>query len=196
MKVISAKDPSAVTEAVEVIRTGGLIAFPTDTVYGLGADAADADAVRRVYEVKGRKRTKPLAFLVADRREILRYVDVVPQAGRVLMERFWPGPLTIILEGSGGPAVAFRMPDCRFALDMIREAGVPFVTTSANLSEGSSPVDADMVRASLGRELDLLVDGGRTTYGEGSSIVRLSGGEVRMVRQGPIPREEIEKAIA
>ena len=195
MKFINVNDKDAVKEAASVIKSGGLVAFPTDTVYGLGADARNAEAVRRIYGVKGRKGDKPLAFLVADRKEVLRYVDELPEAARLLIDRFWPGPLTIILEGSGGGSVAFRMPDCAFALELISEAGVPLVATSANRSGESPHVDADSVRASLGEKIDLIVDGGYTKHGKGSSIVDLFGGEVKIIREGPVRGEDIMKVI-
>ena len=195
MRVINAKDTNAVKESAEVIRSGGLVAFPTDTVYGLGADASNAGAVRRIYGVKGRKGDKPLVFLVADEKEVFRYVDDVPGGARILMEKFWPGPLTIILKGSGGGSVAFRMPDCQFALELIIEAGVPLVATSANRSGESAHFDAGSVRADLGDKIDLIVDGGHTKHGEGSSIVDLTGEEVKIIREGPVRGEDIKSII-
>jgi len=195
MKFINASDKDAVKETAEVIRSGGLVAFPTDTVYGLGADASNAAAVSRIYEVKGRKGDKPLAFLIGDPEEIHRYVDEIPEAATLLMKKFWPGPLTIILKGSGGGSVAFRMPDCQFALDMIREAGVPLVATSTNRSGESAHFDADSVRADLGYKIDLIVDGGHTKHGEGSSILDLTEGELKIIREGPVRGEDIKSYL-
>ena len=190
--------------AASVIREGGLVAFPTETVYGLGADALNPRAVAKIYEAKGRPRFDPLIVHVASREEVLRLVEEVPEEARILMERFWPGPLTLVLPRrdtvppittAGLPTVAVRMPAHPVALKLIRYSGVPIAAPSANPFGYVSPTTARQVAETLGDRVDVILDAGRTRIGVESTIVMLTEGEAYLLRPGGLPVEEIERAI-
>ncbi len=190
--------------AASVIREGGLVAFPTETVYGLGADALNPRAVAKIYEAKGRPRFDPLIVHVASREEVLRLVEEVPEEARILMERFWPGPLTLVLPRrdtvppittAGLPTVAVRMPAHPVALKLIRYSGVPIAAPSANPFGYVSPTTARQVAETLGDRVDVILDAGRTRIGVESTIVMLTEGKAYLLRPGGLPVEEIERAI-
>ena len=186
-------DPPHIARAAERLRTGAVIAFPTDTLYGVGARAGDPAAVARLYEVKRRPSGQPMVWLVSDRDQAERFA-VVPPAAADLMARFWPGPLTLVLPArveSDGPTIAVRAPDHEVALALLRSLGEPIASSSANPAGQSPPVDADQVIAALGDDLDLVLDGGPCQIGEPSTILDLSGATPRILRQGAIPSSEL-----
>lgn len=195
---------SDVDEAAALIRAGQLVAFPTETVYGLGANALDEAAVDRIYEAKRRPRTSPLIVHVSSiemARELVReWPDV---AGR-LAERFWPGPLTLVLPKSdrvpdrvtaGLDTVGIRMPDHPVALALIREAGVPIAAPSANRFSQLSPTTAGHVRGSLSHGVGMVLDAGPTRVGIESTVLSLAGPEAVLLRPGMISRAQIEEVI-
>ncbi len=158
--------------AAEVIHDGGLVAFPTETVYGLGANALDSQAVRRIFEAKGRPANNPVIAHVSDRAMLRQLVKEWPANVERLAEEFWPGPLTLVLPKNdwvpdvvtaGGPTVAVRMPGHPIALGLIRELGLPLAAPSANRSSELSPTRAEHVHAGLDGRIDLILDGGPTT---------------------------------
>lgn len=190
-------------KAARILRSGGLVAFPTETVYGLGANALDAEAAARIFEVKQRPAFDPLIVHVASR-EMLQQVaaEVSPQA-EALIERFWPGPLTLVLPKApavpgivtaGLPTVAVRMPGHPVALELLRCAGVPVAAPSANPFGYLSPTRAEHVERMLGDRVDLILDGGLTTHGVESTIVLL-GEKPTVLRYGAIPLEELEPVV-
>lgn len=190
-------------KAARILRSGGLVAFPTETVYGLGANALDAEAAARIFEVKQRPAFDPLIVHVASR-EMLQQVaaEVSPQA-EALIERFWPGPLTLVLPKApavpgivtaGLPTVAVRMPGHPVALELLRCAGVPVAAPSANPFGYLSPTRAEHVARMLGDRVDLILDGGLTTHGVESTIVLL-GEKPTVLRYGAIPLEELEPVV-
>ena len=188
--------------AVETLKSGGIIAFPTDTVYGLGADPSNERAVQKIYRVKKRPRTLPLPLLLAEKSEITKVARVVPDIAWRLAERFLPGGLTLVLKKSswvpeavtaGGDTVAVRIPDHRIAAAIIRRLGSPLVGTSANLSGKPSPVTAQGVYEQLGDEVDLIIDGGRSPGGVESTVIDVSGSVPVLIREGAVPQEEIER---
>ncbi|RIH86054.1 L-threonylcarbamoyladenylate synthase [Calidithermus roseus] len=192
--------PENLEKAARILRSGGLVAFPTETVYGLGANALDAEAAARIFEVKQRPTFDPLIVHVASR-EMLQQVaaEVSPQA-EALIERFWPGPLTLVLPKApavpgivtaGLPTVAARMPDHPVALELLRCAGVPVAAPSANPFGYLSPTRAEHVARMLGDRVELILDGGLTTHGVESTIVLL-GEKPTVLRYGAIPLEELE----
>ena len=190
--------------AASVIRRGGLVAFPTETVYGLGADALNPEAVARIYEAKGRPRFDPLIVHVASREDVRRLVEKVPEEARLLMDRFWPGPLTLVLPKrdvvppittAGLPTVAVRMPDHPVALRLIRYSGTPIAAPSANPFGYVSPTTARQVAETLGERVDVILDAGRTPIGVESTIIAFSGEEVLLLRPGGLPVEEIERVL-
>jgi len=191
-------------KAVAILKNGGVVAFPTDTIYGLGALADNPAAVRRIFEAKERPLGQALPLLVADITQATMAASVVSEAARCLMAHFWPGALTIVLPRAawvpdvitaGGPTVAVRVPNHPLTLALVKAAGVPLVGTSANLHGYPNPVTADDVRAQLGSRVDLVLDGGRTPGGVESTIVDMSVSPPKILRQGAIKREEIEKVI-
>lgn len=192
--------PENLEKAARILRSGGLVAFPTETVYGLGANALDAQAAARVFEAKQRPAFDPLIVHVASR-EMLEQVaaEVSPQA-EALIERFWPGPLTLVLPRNpavpgivtaGLPTVAVRMPGHPIALELLRCAGVPVAAPSANPFGYLSPTRAEHVARMLGDRVELILDGGLTTHGVESTIVLL-GEKPTVLRYGAVPLEELE----
>jgi L-threonylcarbamoyladenylate synthase len=188
--------------AVEVLRRGGIVAFPTDTVYGLGADASNEQAIAKIFRVKRRPGNLPLPLLLSDKSDITKVASIVPDIARRLADRFLPGGLTLVLSKgksvssavtAGGDTVAVRVPDHHVPVDIIRRLGAPLVGTSANLSGKPAPTTAEEVRAQLGGEVDLVIDGGRCPGGVESTVVDVSGDAPVLVREGAVPWEEIAK---
>ncbi len=193
-----------ILQAAEVIRKGGLVAFPTETVYGLGASAFNPGAIRRIFEVKGRPRDNPLIVHVADPDRVETLASSFPARAKALACAFWPGPLTIVLkkrdsvppEATGwGPTVAVRMPAHAVALSLIESAGVPLVAPSANLSGRPSPVIAGHVEEDLAGLIEMILDGGKTTIGMESTVVDFSGRAPRILRPGAVTAEDMEAVI-
>jgi len=184
-------DPPHIAQAAERLRAGAVIAFPTDTLYGVGARATDPAAVARLYEVKRRPTGQPMVWLVTDRAQAERYAVVSPAAAE-LMARFWPGPLTLVLPSRVDEStIAVRAPNHEVALALLRALREPIASSSANLAGASPPVDADQVIEGLGDTLDLVLDGGACQIGQPSTILDLSGESPRILRQGAIPRTEL-----
>ncbi len=186
----------------KIIREGGLVAFPTETVYGLGANGLDGAAVARIFEAKGRPADNPLILHIAKKSDAKALWMRVPESARALMDTFWPGPLTLVFNKSsnvpdevtaGLATVAVRMPDHKTALALIREAGVPIAAPSANLSGRPSPTTAKHVRDDLEGKVDLIIDGGPSRYGLESTVLSLVG-EPTILRPGAITKEMLEAA--
>lgn len=195
----------AIRRAVAVLSSGGLVAFPTETVYGLGADASNPTAVRRVFEVKGRPVDHPLIVHLGALDQLDDWARDVPDAARVLSRTFWPGPLTMILRRSnrvvdevtgGRETVGLRIPDHGVALEMLRSFGGGVAAPSANRFGRVSPTSADHVRADLGDDVDFILDGGPCTVGVESTIVDLSGDEPEVLRPGGISADLISQVLA
>lgn len=193
-----------IERAVAILKGGGVVAFPTETVYGLGASALDPVAVARIFEIKGRPRFDPLIVHVAAQEQVQDLVTELPKPAQALMRCFWPGPLTLVLPKSelvpdivtaGLPTVAIRMPDHPVALALIRKLGVPIAAPSANLFGRVSPTTAEHVRQQLGTRVDLILDGGRCPIGVESTIVSVLDDTVTLLRPGGTPLEEIESVV-
>jgi len=198
-------DAQAIARAVEVLAAGGLVAFPTETVYGLGADAGNPAAVARIYAAKGRPNFNPLIAHLADVAAAEREA-ALPAAARTLATRFWPGPLTLVapvaatggvceLARAGLASVALRAPAHPVAQALLAAFGRPIVAPSANRSGHVSPVTAEHVAADLSGKVDLILDGGRTPAGVESTIVSFTGSEPALLRPGALPRAEIEAVL-
>jgi L-threonylcarbamoyladenylate synthase len=186
-------DASHIAQAAERLRAGAVIAFPTDTLYGVGARAADAAAVARLYQVKRRPAGQPMVWLVTDRAQVEQFAVVSPAATQ-LMDRYWPGPLTLVLPApspTDGSTIAVRAPDHDVARALLAALGEPIASSSANPAGQRPPVDADEVIAALDDELDLVLDGGPCRIGQPSTILDLSGATPRILRQGAIPSSEL-----
>lgn len=188
--------------AAEILKNGGLVAVPTETVYGLAARGLDSRAVRRIYEVKGRPPEKAVSLMVAGIEWIDRLCISVPDTACALAREFWPGPLTIVLKASedipdivtaGGGTVGLRCPDHTMTLELIERCGFPLAAPSANLSGQPSPKSAGEVFAALGGAIDCVLDGGTCSVGVESTIVDLTVIPPRLLRQGGLPREAVEK---
>lgn len=193
-----------VGRAAGSLRTGRLVAFPTETVYGLGAHALDPRAVVGIFEVKGRPRFDPLIVHVADRNRLPQLAADVPEKARLLAERFWPGPLTLVLPRTetvpdlvtaGLPTVAVRVPDHPLALEMLRTADLPVAAPSANAFGRISPTTAEHVAEQLGERIDYILDGGPCRVGVESTVLQIGEASATLLRPGGLPVEEIESVI-
>ena len=194
-----------IAAAAAVLQAGGLAAVPTETVYGLAANGLDEDAVRRIYEVKGRPAVKPLSLLVPGREALDKYGKDVPRGAYVLADAFWPGPLTIVVAAdggipsivlAGGSTVGLRCPDSEKTLALLRACGLPLACPSANPSGAPSPKTAAEVAAYFQGRIEAIVDGGPCGVGRESTIVDLTGTPYRILRQGALPAEDIRRALA
>jgi L-threonylcarbamoyladenylate synthase len=195
---------SGIAAAASVLRAGGLVAFPTETVYGLGANALDARAVARIFEAKARPSFDPLITHLGDAADLAELVGPVPPAVAELAERFWPGPLTLIVDRpaaippivtSGLETMAVRVPDDAAARALITEAGVPVAAPSANRFGQLSPTRAEHVVAGLGGAVDVVLDGGPTRCGIESTIVDARGDRLVVLRLGALPVEALVEAV-
>lgn len=203
---VNPKNPelSKVRQAAKVIRHGKLVAFPTETVYGLGANALDRKAVKKIFEAKGRPVDNPLIVHIYDRNDILFLArDIPPIAGKIIQE-FWPGPLTVVLKKSkivpkvttgGLDTVAIRMPKNKIAHLLIKESDVPIAAPSANFAGRPSPTNARHVLEDLEGRISLIVDGGRTRIGIESTVIDLSGKTPIVLRPGGVTLEQLRKVI-
>jgi L-threonylcarbamoyladenylate synthase len=194
-----------VQQAVEALRRGGLVAFPTDTLYALGADALAADAIERVLLVKGRHRGKPLSILVPSVEAIVALGVSLGDGVRDLMQAFWPGPLTVVVKAPGRfPAaltaatgtIGLRIPGGVVAQSMLAAFGGPIIGTSANKAGGADPADAKTVQRALGGQIDLILDGGRVALGVPSTVIDCSVEPARLLREGAVPRATLAAKIA
>jgi L-threonylcarbamoyladenylate synthase len=194
----------ALQRAAELIRAGKLVAFPTETVYGLGANAHDAAAVEAIYLAKGRPRLSPIIVHVASREMAQTLVTSWPPEAETLARRFWPGPLTLVLPKAPSipdvvtaelDTVGIRLPAHPVALELIRRAGVPIAAPSANRFTQLSPTRAEHVEAAFGDEVALILDGGPTQVGIESTVLSLGAATPRLLRPGMVTQEEIEGLI-
>ena len=193
-----------VDNAVAVLRAGGLVAFPTETVYGLGADAANPAAVKRIFEVKGRPATHPVIVHLADAVQVANWAREIPEAARVLARKFWPGPLTVILKRAaqvsdvvtgGQDTVALRVPSHPVAQRLLRAFGGGIAAPSANRHGRVSATTAAHVRSEFGEAVDCVLDGGEADVGIESTIIDLSGAKPALLRLGVITAAQLEQAL-
>ena len=198
------RDKEIIHQAAEIIRQGGIVAFPTETVYGLGADAFNPLAVARIFEVKRRPYFDPLIVHVAHPADVKKLVKEIPSNAKKLTESFWPGPLTVVLlkdenipdiVTAGLPTVAIRMPNHPMALSLIKESKCPIAAPSANPFGYLSPTTAEHVQEQLGDQVDLILDGGPCPVGVESTIVSFLEEKPRLLRPGGVSLEEIESVI-
>jgi len=197
-------DDAGIARAAALLRAGKLVSFPTETVYGLGADATNASAVARIFKAKGRPRFNPLIVHLPNLAAVHAVAVLAGEALR-LAQAFWPGPLTLVLPrdartipdivAAGLPTVAIRVPDHPIALTLIQRCGVPIAAPSANRFGGVSPTTAEHVRESLGDAVDMILDGGSCRRGVESTIILLAGQTPTLLRPGALPLEEIEAVI-
>jgi L-threonylcarbamoyladenylate synthase len=196
--VLPADQPDAIPKALELLQKGALVAFPTDTVYGLGADAHNPQAIERLYQAKGREASKAIAILIGSMADLAQVARHMPEVAQRLVEAFWPGPLTVIVERlpdlpenlSPLPTIGVRMPDHPVALALLNASG-PLAVTSANLSNAPNTTSSEEVLDQLGGRIRLILDGGRTSGGVPSTVVDCTQPELRILRPGPINADEI-----
>lgn len=193
-----------ISRASEIIKNGGLVAVPTETVYGLAGNGLNSETVAEIYEVKGRPEVKPLSLMVPDASAMDSYCRCVPRQARYLAERFWPGPLTIVLKAdeivpkivrAGGETVGLRCPDHPLTLALLRECGLPLAAPSANPSGEPSPKTAQQVTAYFSGRIEAVIDGGECGLGHESTIIDMSQTPYRILRQGALPEDEIDASL-
>lgn len=193
-----------IAEAADIIKSGGLVAVPTETVYGLAGNGLDAGAVARIYEVKERPAQKPLSLMVHGAADMEKYWTDVPWGARVLAEKYWPGPLTLIMTAgsgipeivtAGGDTVGLRCPDHPLTLELLERAGLPLAAPSANPSGEQSPKTAEKVMEYFDGRIDAVIDGGECRLGVESTIIDFSVSPCALLRKGAIPMDEIEKTL-
>lgn len=203
---VNPKNPSIsqIRQAAKIIKSGGVVAFPTETVYGLGANALDSKSVGKIFVAKGRPSDNPLIVHISDIAEVGILADNIPNIAYDLMERFWPGPLTLVLKKSkivpkivtgGLDTVAIRMPKNRISQAIIREAGVPIAAPSANIAGRPSPTTAKHVKEDLSGRISLIIDGGPTKIGIESTVVDLSKKTPMLLRPGSVTLEQLQKIV-
>ncbi len=191
-------------KGAEIIRNGGLVAFPTETVYGLGANGFDQDAVLSIFEAKGRPADNPLILHICKKNEVRKIWRRIPENAMILMDTFWPGPLTIILQKTdlvpdavtaGLDTVAVRMPSDKTARSLIAKSGVPIAAPSANLSGRPSPTTAEHVLQDMNGRIPLILDGGPCRYGVESTVLSLASRTPMILRPGAMTKEMLESVI-
>lgn len=201
-EVVSSTSPHAIRRALEILQSGGLVAFPTDTVYGVGALAFDQRAIESIYAAKDRPVEKAIPVLIGDKDDLAKVADDVPLVALRLIDRFWPGPLTVLVPKkatlpeaiSATSTVGVRVPDHEVARGLLQLAG-PMAVTSANISGKASPITARQVLAQLGGRIAMIIDGGETPGGIPSTLVDCMGTEIQILREGPISKEELLSAV-
>jgi len=203
MTLLLPANDESIQLALKILRKGGLVAFPTDTVYGVGALAFDGKAVESIYGAKNRPIEKAIPVLIGDTEDMEKVGMNIPEIAYRLATRFWPGPLTCVIPKqptlpesvSATDTVGVRVPDHEVARALLRAAG-PMAVTSANISRQSSPSSAEEVFAQLDGRIDLIINGGITPGGVPSTLVDCTGDEVRILREGPISLEEILRKLS
>ena len=185
-------DIKSINKAARMLRSGGIVAFPTDTVYGIAAMPFNKKAVSKLYKIKGRSDKKPIALLISSKNQVKRFAGSIPAKAKQLMKLYWPGPLTLIFKKrrsipgfltSNLPTIGIRMPKNKIALKLIKAAGGALAVTSANRSGGKPAKEAKEIKGLKG--IDIIIDGGRCRIGVPSSVIYVNGKELQILRKGP-----------
>ncbi len=195
-------NPRSLVKAKDIIQAGGLIAFPTDTVYGIGVSAFNEDAIERIYRIKERSHLKAIPILLGDPEETILVASQIDSSTSKIVKSFWPGALTLILpihpelpgNLSSGNTIGVRVPDHDLIRKLLRMTG-PLAATSANLSGKPSALTAEEVQLQVGERIDLVLDGGKVPGGMASTVLDCTGDEFSILREGPISWEELELVI-
>ena len=200
IKIDPAHRQFAFSRCREVVSRGGVIAYPTDTFYGLGVDPKNPVALKRLYEIKGRKVDQPILLLIAKAEDVIKWTAEINPASEHLMEKFWPGPLTLVFKArtdvlreltAGTGTIGLRVPGNEVTRSLLDFLGIALTGTSANVSGGSSPQTAEDAAASLGDTVDLILDGGRTAGGRPSTVVDVSTGQPSVLREGALRLKDL-----
>lgn len=198
-------DESLIKAAVNILKKGGIIAFPTETFYGLGADAGNVEAVEKIYRIKGRNPQNPIPLIIGNTRDMTGLVEDIPETGRKLMKKFWPGGLTIVFRASsnvlprltgGTGKIGIRLSSNIIASQLAKTLSNPITATSANPSGAGECISADEVIDCLKDKIDAIIDGGRTPGGLGSTIVDVTTDPVTVLREGIIPSSSIQTDVS
>ncbi len=203
---INPKAPNkfVIKQAASIIKKGGVVAFPTETVYGLGADALNPKALKKIFKIKRRPMDNPLIIHIAQKRDLKKLTNNIPVKAKILIKKLWPGPLTLVFKKSsivpkevtaGGKTVAIRMPKNLIALALIRAAQTPIAAPSANLAGKISPTTAGHVLEDFDKKIGLIIDGGKTSIGVESTVLDLTENPPVILRPGGITKETLEKII-
>ena len=188
-------EPNKIAHCAKILREGGLVAFPTETVYGLAANLEHKKAINRLFEVKKRSQAKPFSVHISEKEQIENYAVNLKPVVYKLIDKFWPGPLTVIVPGKEGDTVGIRMPRNPIALKLIAAADVPIVAPSANLSSNPPPKTVDEVLRDLNGLIEAAIDGGKTELGIESSVADLTKTPAQILREGAIPEKELQAVI-
>jgi len=192
MTIIIRPKNASISKAIAILKAGGIIAFPTDTVYGIAAMPFNKRAIRKLYAIKKRDKKKPIAMLVSSKKSVGKFAASIPSKAKKLMAKCWPGPLTLIFKKrksipdfltSGLPTIGIRMPKNDIALNLIRKAGGALAVTSANISGNKAAISADQIKRLKG--IDLIIDGGKCRIGIPSSVVFVGKDGLTIIRKGP-----------
>ncbi len=203
-KVVGVKKSRSVTLAAQTILDGGVIVYPTETIYGLGANALEPKIVERVYTIKERKKSNPILVLIPERGSLDELVTGIPEVAEKLMDKFWPGPLTIVFKASpvvspiltaGSGKIGIRLSSDKFCRELLGICRIPITSTSANLSGEPNPDSIEIISRQLLDSVDLVVDAGRLTSQIPSTVVDVTKGKVELLREGAIAFTEIEENI-
>lgn len=203
-EILQVNADGALERALEVLRRGGVVAMPTDTVYGIGVDGFDAEAVERLYIAKDRPAHKAIMLLLGDYTDIYKAAPDISPTARRLAERFWPGGLTLVVVGrqelprnlcAEEGTIGLRLPNSEVVRNLVRGFGRPLAVTSANRSGGANPQTAEMVLAALNERIDLILDGGATPQSKASTVLDCTVDPPRVLREGAIPVRVIENAL-
>lgn len=203
-KTVSADKKRSVTQAAQVILNGGVIIYPTETIYGLGANALESRVVERVYAIKGRRKSNPILVLISDRDALDELALEIPEAAEKLIGKFWPGPLTILFKAApivspiltaGSGKIGVRLSSSEFCRELLNICKIPITSTSANLSGEPNPNLVSMINRKVLNRVDLIVDGGTLTSQTPSTVVDVTKGKIELVREGVIPFKEILEVI-
>jgi len=191
-------------EAAEIILNDGVIGYPTETVYGLGANALSDAAVEKVFELKGREKNKPILMIAAELDQVKKLVTSFPTQAEILAKAFWPGALTMVLEAApqlsplllgGGNQIGVRIPANQICLELLKICGVPITSTSANITGKENPISAEEVFKYFGSKLDLIIDGGASPSRVPSTVISIENNKVKLLREGVIPYSKIQYVI-
>ena len=203
-EIIREINSSNIKKAAEIIKKGGTVIFPTETVYGLGANGLDEEACKKIFQAKGRPSDNPLILHISSMEQLDKIVKEIPESARKLADKFWPGPLTIIFEKSpivgdiisaGLNTVAVRMPNNEIALELIRLSGCPIAAPSANTSGKPSPTNVDHVIEDMNGRVDMIIDGGQCNIGLESTVLDLTGDCPTILRPGGVTKEQIQEVL-
>ncbi|UCE06305.1 MAG: threonylcarbamoyl-AMP synthase [bacterium] len=208
MEIISVNpskpDLNLVQKAADIILNNGVIGYPTETVYGLGANALNDVAVEKVFQLKRRERNKPILIISSDIEQVKKLIFSFPVTAEILAKHFWPGPITMVFKATsnlperllgGSLRIGIRIPDNKICLELLRRCGVPITSTSANISGQKNPISAQEVSKNFGDKLDLIIDGGRSPSRVPSTVVAVDNDRITLIREGAIPKQQIEQAI-